>query len=365
MTRRKRAYRINGWSLTVCLIGLVAMGAAVAGWMATRYERLVHQARRTGESGDWAASAMLWRRINRTYTPTADSFRDEARAALAAGRAAQAATALRRSLELEPAQADPWLLLLELLRLEDQPLEASLVGWRAYLAVGPQDRAAILRNLTLALLADTPEDLARATLASWVASDPNDLDAQVALLRRQAASPRDGDPTRAERIARLTGLLEAHPTHLGLREALIVDLADAGEPGPGRILLDGWPEQERDARYFRLQGRWLQDYEARPADAVEAFRQALVALPHDWRTRYRLSRALKASGFHEEAQAEALKVATLREAMDPTTLGPRLDRDLEHITTSEARIDLANLCRRLGLTRLGEAWDQIGRASPR
>src|SRR5438270_680973 len=91
---------------------------------------------------------------------------------------------------------------------------------RVALAAGaPAARAGVLRDLTLALVADLPDDLARTTLARW-ASAPggSDRDARVSLLRRTAAMPRAGDPDRAERVAELSSLLAADPGHPAARE---------------------------------------------------------------------------------------------------------------------------------------------------
>ena len=125
------------------------------------------------------------------------SPKEEASRALDAGQAARGERALARASALDAADPRPWELRLEILRLEDRQVEAQRVGWEAYRAVDARDRRGVLRAMTLALLADTPEDLARSTLARWTAADPDDVDAQVALIHRIAASPRAGDPDRA------------------------------------------------------------------------------------------------------------------------------------------------------------------------
>jgi tetratricopeptide (TPR) repeat protein len=256
----------------------------------------------------------------------------------------------------------PWRLRLELLRVEDQALEAQAVGWAAYEAVPPAARREVLRDLTLALLADLPDDLARQTLAKWASADPSELDrdARVALLQRFAAMPRAGDPDRATRIAELTVLLERDPRHVPAREALVVALADAGEPDLGRKALEAWPEPLRDARYWRLRGRWDLDYDHQPARAAEALRRALIDLPHDWKTHFRLARALRTLGLEDEAKHEAETVTRLREILEPAVLGPRLAADLDPSRASDPRAsrDLAEVCARAGLTRLAEAWSR-------
>ena len=214
----------------------------------------------------------------------------------------------------------------------------------------------MLRDLTLAILADLPDDLARDTLDRWAAADPADDDARVARLKRAAAMPRAGDPDRADRVEALAALLARDPGHLAAREALVSDLADAGEPDRGRQVLDAWPAAGRDARYWRLLGRWELDYDRRADAAVSSFRAALAGLPHDWGTHYRLARALRALGDEEAAKQEAEAVGRLREALDPARLGPRLAADLERLDEPAAGLDLADLCACAGLTDLADAW---------
>jgi thioredoxin-like negative regulator of GroEL len=337
-------------------VGLSLLAVAGDAWQRGRPARLAARARGAAAREDWPVAARLWAERNARSPADADAQLAEAHAALAAGRAAQAERALGRACVLAPELAEPWLLRLEILRVEDRPLEAREVGWAAHAAVPPARRADVLRALTLALLAATPEDLARRTLSRWAAADPADLDARVALARLAAVAPRDGDPTRAARIAELSALLRSHPGHVGVREALILDLADAGEPGRGRALLDSWPEARRDARHGRLAGRWALEYDGRPAEAVAALRGALASWPHDWPTRYRLARALAAAGDATAARAEAETVRRHREALDPARLGPRLDAALTRLDRPDARRDLAAMAAAVGLDRLADAW---------
>lgn len=299
----------------------------------------------------------------RSSIPTKEAARIEAREALAAGQAARAERALIRQTELDPSDPEPWLLRLEMLRVEDRQTEAQSVGWEAYQAVrGPAQRQ-VLRAMTLALLADTPEEIARATLARWVEADRQDLDARVAQLQRMATSPRAGDPDRASRVAALSELVAAHPDHLAAREALILSLADSGDPDRGRAALDAWPPARRDARYHRLKGRWELEYDRRYPDAVASFTLALSDLPHDWRTHARLARALRNANRDADARRAAETVETLREALDPVVLGNRLDADLSSLDQPRSRLDLSDLCRRVGLSRLADAWSRDASAT--
>jgi predicted Zn-dependent protease len=344
------------------LAGVVAFVVLAAGaggwWVASRPARLLARAEAASKAGDHAGALAAWRAVNASGRARSSTLISEARAALALGRAAEADRALARAAAADPSNPEPWRLRLERFRVEDEALEAREVGWAAYAAVPSTARREVLRDLTLALLADLPEDLVRQTLARWASANPSapDRDARVALLRRIASMPRSGDPDRGARIAELAALLAADPRHVAAREALAADLADAGEPDRGRAVLDAWPEPLRDARYWRLRGRWDLDYDRHPARAVEAFTRALTDLPHDWKTRVRLARALHALGRETASKQEADAVARTREALDPSTLGPRLSADLARLDAPSALLDLSDLCARAGLTRLADAW---------
>jgi thioredoxin-like negative regulator of GroEL len=343
-----------GWvALAVGVVGLMAVARSLS--PGDRRE-LRARAEAAAQAGDWGTSLELWRRINASPEATGTTQLGEGRACLTLGRAAQAERALRKAAAASPGEPAAWLLLLEIFWVEDRPLDAFDLGWEALEYLAPEDRPALLRKLTLAALTDLPDDLARDTLRRWIDADPEDVDARVALLRRVGAEPRSGDPDRQARIAELTGLLDRHPGHVGVREVLVTALADAGEPERGREYLDGWPADARDGRYWRLRGRWDLEYDHRADPAVTAFRAALESFPQDWRTHYRLARALQILNRPDEARQEAEAVGRIRELLDPLTLGPKLDAAFAHLGEPAAAGTLAELCGRVGLTRLADAW---------
>lgn len=360
---RRATRRAVGTSLLVLLAG----GSGV--WMWTRPSRLRGWAEAAAKAGDWSRAQSAWHAFNTTPNATSATLVAEARAALALGRAGAAEETLARASKTNPANPEPWRLRLEIRRVENRPLDALAVGWAALDAVPPHARRSVLKGLTLALLADLPDDLARKTLARW-AETSTDRDARVALLQRIAAMPRGSDPPRADRIAELRDILREAPDHRDAREALVTALADAGEPDLGRQVLDAWPgpEPTRDARYWRLRGRWDLEYDHHPDRAVDALRRALADLPHDWKTRFRLARALHAAGLEDDARREAELVSRTREALDPARLGRRLSADLDrpdHPAASQADLaDLADLCTHAGLTRLAEAWSTLDETLP-
>jgi thioredoxin-like negative regulator of GroEL len=285
-----------------------------------------------------------------------------ARSALAEGRAAHAERALIEATRADPADPVPWRLWLELLRLEDRRHDARRVGGEALQAVPPSARREVLAAWTLALLADVPTDMAREALRRFLDADPHDADAQVALLRRIAIDPRPGDPTPAQRVEALEALLADRPGHLGGREALVGAWYDLGEPAHASAVLDAWPTEARDSRYHRLDGRRALEFTRDPARAVAALRRAAADRPDDWTTHFLLARALYASGADSEARAAAETVTRLREVLEPTALGRRLDANLARRDDPAACLDLAALCDRVGLDDLADAWRREARA---
>ena len=337
-------------------VALLLILALIAWSAADSPASLQSQAEAAARAGDSATALRYWRALNATKAARTSSHLGEARACLALGRAAQAEQSLRRAINANPTNPEPWRLLLQVLRVEDRTLEAQQLGWKAYDQVSPEARRELLRELTLGLLADLPDDLVRTTLRRWVDADSGDIDAQIALWQRITAQPRATDPDRPSVLNALEALLAEHPEHAGVREALVTTLADAGEPDRGRAVLNEWPESDRDARFWRLQGRWELEYDHRPERASTAFQTALKELPQDWRSWYRLARALRILNRDGESRHAAETVSRIREVLDPLVLGPRLDAAFDHLDDLTALRDLAMLCQQVGLTRLANAW---------
>ena len=346
-------------------VGSLVILAVVAWWLFER-ERprgWLVQAEAASKAADWSTAVELWSRFNATSGASGESLLAEARAALAVHRASQAGRALRRACVLDPARSEPWRLRLDLLRVLDRPTEALRLAREAERAVA--DRLAfrpILVSATLGVLAEVPDDEARDRLERWLKADPEDVDARVALLARAGSNPHPGDLDRAGRIAELLKWVERYPDHAAARDALLIALADVGEPELGREILKGWPESSRDARYERLLGRWRLDYDRRPAEAAEAYARALVEFPHDWKSHYGLARAYQAMRKEAEARAEAAAVSRLRERLAPSPLAARLTEDLGKLDDPRSCRDLASLCEGVGLTWLAEAWTRQAEA---
>ena len=356
---RKRFLRTQGtlWLLVALgVISLLFLGMWITWATMDSPASLISQAEASSRAGNWTSALKYWRLINATAAARSTTYLGEAQACLVLNRAAQAEHCLRKAIASDATDAEPWRLLLEILHVEDRIVEAQRLGWKGYEQVRGSEKQSLLRELTLGLLVELPDELVRSTLRRWIDADNTDLDAQVALYQRIATQPRPNDPDRPSVVATMETILAEHPDHVGAREALVSAFADSGEPDRGRTVLDAWPESTRDARYWRLRGRWLLEYDHRPDQAVTALQTAVLELPQDWRSWYRLARIFHILGHHQESTQAAESMSRIREVLDPLTLGPRLDNAFEHLDKPNACAELAAICDRAGLNRLAAAW---------
>jgi tetratricopeptide (TPR) repeat protein len=349
--------KYRGWIQAFLAVIIACLLFLLCYWVVgDSYTALKKKAEAAALAHDWNNALQYWKTINETTHAQAWSYLGEARARLALSQAARAETALRRTIKAKPSDPDAWQLLLQILFIEDRIFEAQQLGWEAYTCIRPDARLPLLRTLTLGLLTDLPDDQLRSMLQRWTDADPSDLDAQAALWQRIAFHPHVTDPDRSTILAAMQTRIANYPNHIGTREALVTALADAGEPDQGRTLLDTWPKELRDVRYWRLRGRWNLEYDHNPQAAVMAFRAVLVDLPQDWRSWYRLARALHVVGKDRESQRATEAVARIREILDPLTLEPRLDSVFDKIDNPNASRELASICTQAGLVHLADAW---------
>ena len=349
----------RGWLLAgVVAVAVVGSLVLIARWMPESPERLKAEAESAVRAGAWPKALQAWRALNASSVATGATHLGEAKACLALNRATQAERSLHRAIAADPTDLEPWRLLLQILRVEDRTLEAQDLGWRAYAALPITSRRTLLRELTLTLLAELPDETARTTLRRWIQGDAEEVDARVALLQRIATQPRGADPDRDARQAELEAIVAEHPDHLGAREALVTVFADAYEPDRGRAVLEQWPgpEPDRDVRYWRLRGRWDLEYDHRPEEAAAAYRKVVTVLPQDWRSWYGLARSLRQITRERQALEAAETVRRISEVLDPISLVPSLDAAFKHLDDPAALRDLAEIAGRLGMTRLANAW---------
>ena len=133
-------------------------------WLAAESPTLLRsQAEAAARAGDWTTALRYWRAVNATVAAQSSSTW-ERRGHAWLGRASQAEFSLHRAIRADPADSESWRLLLELLLVEDRTLEVQRLGWEAYDQIRPEARRELLRELTLGLLANLPNEQIRTTL---------------------------------------------------------------------------------------------------------------------------------------------------------------------------------------------------------
>lgn len=279
-----------------------------------------------------------------------------ATAALRADHPGAAFDVLESWKKTNPGKPDGWLLILDLARIFGSS-DMMMENTNEILNHALVNRStAVLLASTLGLLTDLEQLEVRARLNKWSANEQESPLAKAYLLLRYAENPLPEDPPRDLRIEQARILASRHPDSVAVLTALIETLFNGGYYQEATEVLDKWPLEDRTGTaYHRLQGRRLQDVEGKHRDAVGEYEEALKFMPHDWKTRYRLARALAASGKIEESRKEARRMSEIRESLDPIHLGELLKAVLPKGRSPEPE-RLVGLLRKIGLNPLADAW---------
>ena len=313
---------------------------------------------KTAKANQFAESEKAWQKLSiaRPESVTAKDRVAWATAALRADHPGAALSILDQWKSASPEMPDGWLLLLDLLRvLGDADQFSSELNALLQTPVARRT-SSVLSSATLGLLTDLDQSDVRSRLKKWVEKEPDQPLAQAALLLRYATNPLPDDPSRDVRLQEARELLQRFPQSLMARSALVETLFNSGLYEEAAEALEGWPQAGRNSTaWHRLQGRRLQDQDQNPAAAVTEFQQVLKSMPHDWKTRYRLARALKASGSPDEANLQARRMTEIREMLEPTALEPILKRAIPKGRPPEPS-PLIELLQRLQLHELAKSW---------
>ncbi len=281
-----------------------------------------------------------------------------ATAALRADHPGAALGVLEAWKKTNPDKPDGWLLILDLARILGSS-DMMMENTNQILKINSVNRSTpVLLASTLGLLTDLDQLEVRKRLNKWSASELESPLARAYLLLRYAENPLPEDPPRDLRIEQARVLASRYPDSIAVFTALIETLFNGGYYQEAMEVLDKWPLEHRSGTaYHRLQGRRLQDVEGKHRDAVGEYQEALKFMPHDWKTRYRLARALAASGKTEESRNEARRMSEIRESLDPIQLGELLKSALPKGRSPEPD-RLVGLLKKIGLNPLADAWIQ-------
>ena len=255
-----------------------------------------------------------------------------------------------------PDKPDGWLLILDLTRILGNS-DLMMADVSSLLKIESVNRnTAVLVGATLGLLTDLDQQDVRSRLKRWTEKEPNSPLALSSLLLRYAENPLPEDPSRDVRINLARSVATQHPKSIPAMTSLIETLFNGGFYEEAIQVLESWPvEMRAESAWHRLQGRRLQDADGKHTEAVLEFQAALKFNPHDWKTRYRLARALAAAGRIEESRNEARSMSLIRESLEPNRLAELLKSAIPKGRSPEPE-RLISLLQSIELTTLANAW---------
>lgn len=272
----------------------------------------------------WNEASSLWDRFDADFPQrlVSGDFVRWARSELVLDRPAKAQILLNRWMRSEDRNPEGWQLCVELRRaLGDADGVNRLVSESLQ---DPEVRRSpgFLTVSTFGLLTVMDPVESRSRLERWAKAEPDSPMAHAWLLHRSLeevdATGQNGDET----LQKARELAKTWPDDPETRRVLVEALFLQGEYDEIRRELANWPAEDsrNSIAWSRLEGRRLLEIENDPRRAIPFFESVVARMPQDWRSRYRLSRALAGADRVEEARKEATRTVEIRELLEPAGL---------------------------------------------
>jgi hypothetical protein len=266
-------------------------------------------------------------------------------------RAAQGERALWQVRSPPEAAAKAAGLLLALFRDEERKEDAREYVWEIYDRLDDADRPQLLARWFLIQFAEHPGREAAARLMRFAANDPKDWDANVAVT---ALTRNESPRTACDR-------LEAYgipPVHRNAR-ALLCDLRlELGEKSAAVLLLDEWPEDRRDARYWRLRALASADDAQTVAASIDALKTYLNIEPADWKMRNVLEAGLRRLGRTQEALDAQKENDRITKTVAYSEVQFIISNVIGRLQEPANRSRMALFYESLGMRREAQAWQR-------
>lgn len=284
--------------------------------------------------------------------------------------------AMRRALELDPADGDANYLMWKLLDLTRRSDEVEPYFWRVFESRPDEQRAIVLRDWYLSQfypITSTSElDRMMAFRISPI-DDPATVESNR-LLRFRGSEPDsplcNGAMARWFRtqgdLAFALELLDKTPPadpsdgiwEPFFRGTLVDVLLDLGEVDRAGEEFDRWPAGDTGRDYLLARGRILQDSRDDPSGAAAAYAASLATWPGsiDWRTMNRAANCLARAGDQEGAIVMRERAAGLEALMDDK-IHDRLRIVLGQIDNPEVLQEVVDFYRKIDRPREAGAWN--------
>ncbi|MBI1325040.1 tetratricopeptide repeat protein [bacterium] len=347
------------WNASLFVAALLALILACSIWFGRASEidfrKRIAEAERTRQ---WQKAETLWDTFVHRYpgSVTPDDLVREARCALMLDKPAKARRSLDAWLRTEREGTEGWQLSIEIRRALGDSDGVNEIMREMLRSDEARRSLALLSAATFGILTAMNAEESRERLQRWAKAEPDSPLAEAWALARRIEDSDLAGPIGAESLEEVSALAQKWPNDPDVWRVYVESLFLQGDYEEVKRASNQWPAEARNSiAWARLEGRRALEVENDPERAIPHFRSVLERVPQDWRTHYRLARALAGAGRHEEAQAQARRTVEIRELMDPISLEKVLDATFTK-GKPPGPTKLIELLRRIGQTELAQAW---------
>jgi len=310
-----------------------------------------------GQIGDWKQALEHFERVSTTAPDSKEALWRVGDVSMMLNRAADAERALKKTLEHDLESLEARRGLITLYRWQDRELDAEPLVWQAYDLTPIEQRPLLLAEWFRFRFAQRPTGDTHRRLSAFQEAQPDDVQSAIALglwSVRQRLLP--------EARLRLEKVFAQFPDHVDARAALATCLLELSEWNRLEQILDGWPTSDRDLRYWRIRGVWLQDFAADHAAAIACFERWVKHYPDDWQMRFRIGTCQRQIGKNDEADAEIARSEVLKALLKYEVVDEILAVTLRNLNRPEHRQRMSEFYRSIGYEREAEAWKELAEA---
>jgi len=307
---------------------LLIAGMAIVWFMESHETILRRQIGEAEKVRNWIEASSLWDRYELEYPEnlTSEDFVRRARCELVLNRPATAQKMLDRWKSFDRRDPSGWQISVELRRALGDMDGVNRQIREALRDADARRLPSFLTVSTFGLLTVMDPAESRSRLERWAKTEPDSPLSRTWLIQRSLEEVDATGQLGAETLQQARELAKKWPGDSEIRRVLVEALFVQGDYESIRQEMKQWPaDDSRDAvGWLRLEGRRLLEIEKDAAGAVPLFESVLTRMPQDWRSRYRLSRALAGAGRAAEARKEATRTVEIRELLEPASLEPVL-----------------------------------------
>jgi tetratricopeptide (TPR) repeat protein len=313
----------------------------------------------------WDEASSLWYGFEGDFPDrlSASDFVRWARSELVLDRPAKAQALLDRWRRADDRNSEGWQLSIELRRALGDADGVNRLVRESLREPEARRSPGLLTVSTFGLLTVMDPVESRARLERWAKAEPDSPLARAWILQRSLEEVDATGQNGVETLQQARDLVRTWPGDSETRRVLVEALFVQGEYEEIRREMANWPEDDsrESIAWLRLEGRRRLEIENDPKSAIPFFESVVARMPQDWRSRYRLSRALAGANRVEEARKEATRTVEIRELLEPAGLERILKEAFPQGKPPNPE-KLNTLLRKIDQVELAQAWGEWQKA---